>query len=292
MNYYTIAGIGLATEGIENPFFEQRMLEYRSEKNDSGLTIWYQQSDSIPVPEGERIATEGERSWILTSDGGYGFYDFVPEAGCIAAIRMDRKCRDVSAVLRDVSKIGGADEAMRSFNMVGEVFRYHILQHDGIVLHSSSLAYRNQGILFSAPSGTGKSTHTGLWKKYLGDAVTIINDDSPAVRFFDGRPYLCGTPWSGKTDINTNLQVPLRAVVFLQRGNENRLFGLEPKAAFFQLLTQVMRPVYPELMDLTMQHLQALIACVPVFCLQCTISQEAVMLSKSILDKGEVSRNG
>ena len=292
MNYYTIAGIHLAAEGIDNPFVAQRMREYQTEKNGSGLTIRYRQSDSIPVPEGKRIATEGERSWILTNDGGYGFYDFVPGVGCIADIRMNRECCDVSAVLCDVSRIGGADESMRSFNMVGEVFRYHILQHDGVVLHSSSLAYRNQGILFSAPSGTGKSTHTGLWKRYLGDAVTIINDDSPAVRFFDGQPYLCGTPWSGKTDINTNLRVPLRAVVFLQRGSENKLFRLEPKEAFFRLLTQVMRPVFPDLMDLTMQHLQTLLACVPVFCLQCTISREAVMLSKSILDDGEVSRNG
>ena len=68
-----------------------------------------------------------------------------------------------------------------------------------------------------AVSGTGKSTHTGLWKKYYGAQVEILNDDKPAIRFEDGLPYLYGTTWSGKQERewNQNASAPLRAIFFL-----------------------------------------------------------------------------
>lgn len=80
----------------------------------------------------------------------------------------------------------------------GAMFHNRLMQLGGGVLHSSSLAWRGQGVAFSANSGTGKSTHTGLWKQVFGDEVEIINDDKPAIWFDEGQPMLCGTPGAAK----------------------------------------------------------------------------------------------
>ena len=73
-----------------------------------------------------------------------------------------------------------------------------------MLLHSSAVVVDGYAYLFSADSGTGKSTHTGLWKQHFGDRAYIINDDKPAIRKVDGEWYVFGTPWSGKTDTSVN----------------------------------------------------------------------------------------
>ena len=73
--------------------------------------------------------------------------------------------------------------------------------YDGFFFHSSALALDGEGYLFTALSGTGKSTHTRNWRKLFGERVTMINDDKPIIRRIDGRFFVCGTPWMGKSDI-------------------------------------------------------------------------------------------
>ena len=72
---------------------------------------------------------------------------------------------------------------------------------DGFFFHSSCLELDGEGYVFSAVSGTGKSTHTALWRRHFGNRVTMINDDKPVIRKCDGKFYVYGTPWMGKADI-------------------------------------------------------------------------------------------
>ena len=134
--------------------------------------------------------------------------------------------------------------------------------------------------MFSAPSGTGKSTHSGLWKKYYSDDVTVINDDSPALRFMPNGIKVCGTPWSGKTDINTNISAPLKAIVMLQQKPENTIRRLSVDEAVFRLMNEVTRPAYNELFEITLNNIEKIISSVPVYLLGCNISKEAVDLVK------------
>ena len=69
-----------------------------------------------------------------------------------------------------------------------------LINHDGLVIHSSSIAFRDKGIIFTAPSGAGKSTHVNLWEQTFGREVTVVNDDTPAIRFINDVPMLSGTP--------------------------------------------------------------------------------------------------
>ena len=98
----------------------------------------------------------------------------------------------------------------------GFAFSDRLTELGGAVLHGSAIAYDNQGIVFSANSGTGKSTHSNLWKKRFGSKVTIVNDDKPAIRFYDGIPYIFGTPWSGKSELKCQCAGTTKSTYFYQ----------------------------------------------------------------------------
>ena len=118
----------------------------------------------------------------------------------------------------------------------------YIIDKGGFFLHCSCLKYKEDAIIFTAPSGTGKSTHAALWRRHFGDEVTMINDDKPLVREKDGRFVIYGTPWNGKHGIGTNTSAPVKAVVFLSQAPENTAKPISPVEAITLLLQQTVLP--------------------------------------------------
>lgn len=157
----------------------------------------------------------------------------------------------------------------------GSFFYEQLALFDGLMLHSSCIEYKGKAYLFSAPSGTGKSTHTHLWLKYL-EGCRIINDDKPAIRIIDGMPYAFGTPWSGKTDENVNEGVPIGGICFLGRG-ENKIKRIPGIAALKPFMDQTVRPRDKALMDKMLETLNIILTKVPVYQMTCDMSEEAVM---------------
>ncbi len=156
----------------------------------------------------------------------------------------------------------------------GSFFYEQLALYDGLMLHSSCIEYKGKAYLFSAPSGTGKSTHTHLWLKYL-DGCRIINDDKPAIRIIDGVPYAFGTPWSGKTDENINEGVPIGGICFLGRG-ENKIKRIPGIAALKPFMDQTVRPRDKALMDKMLETLNIILSKVPIYQMTCDMSEEAV----------------
>jgi len=275
MRYYCVAGFVIAVRGIDNTYFNRRMIAYETEEADADIVVNYTLCYHITPPPSEQTEKRGGRAWGNDGDGYY-FFDSAPDGECVALITANADWTTVDAKLLDVSRIGGAPTDIRSFNMVGEVFKYFIVTRGGVVLHSSSLIYNGSGIAFSAPSGTGKSTHTALWKDMYGDDVCVINDDSPAVRLMDGVPVIYGTPWSGKSDINANRSAPLRSVVFITRSDENKLTPLAPRDAFVNFLSGAPNPVYGDLTELTLDIIIKILESVKAYELECCVCREAV----------------
>lgn len=151
------------------------------------------------------------------------------------------------------------------------------LDYDCIFFHCSSLAYKNNGILFTAPSGTGKSTHTALWRKTFGDDVVMINDDKPLIRKLDGNYYVYGTPWDGKHRISNNVSAPVKAVVLLEQGKENKLSLLNKRQTIFTVLNQTVRPDNPGKMNKVLNFIEGFTKSVPFYKLTCDISEQAVL---------------
>jgi len=283
MIYLNVADFNIAVSGFDTPLFQKRTEEYQCAPIKADLTVSCEFLDEIPFPKGNPVASAGERHW-LKNETEYVIYDSIFVDGkevVIASIIANHNWSEVRGYLKNVEQWGGPASDLRNFNLLGEVFRWFILFHDGIILHSSCIKCKGKGIAFSAPSGTGKSTHTGLWRQCF--ETEMINDDSPAVRTKNGILHLFGTPWSGKTDINHNIHAPFSFLVFLEQGKENKLTKLSTAQVNFLLLRELARPVYPELSSMTLDFMGKIIENVPAYLLQCTISEEAAKLSYSLL---------
>lgn len=152
----------------------------------------------------------------------------------------------------------------------------YIIDKGGFFLHCSCLKYKDEAIIFTAPSGTGKSTHAALWRKHFGSEVTMINDDKPLVREKNGRFIIYGTPWNGKHGIGENTCAPVRAIVFLSQAKENHAAPISPVEALTLLLQQTVLPSEKAQLSALLDMLGRMIETVPVYRLSCNISDEAV----------------
>ncbi len=291
MSNYCIAGLSFSVENLEHPFFLRRMEKYteKDTQKTPDMRISFQEKQEITEPAGKLVGTRlGYRTYLTTDAGDYVSFDKLEDTeNRTALISADKDFRSVVAQVRDVEAMGGAPMDVRCFNMVGEIFRMAVMLRNDLVVHSSSIAFDGNGILFSAPSGTGKSTHTGLWKKAFGERVAIVNDDTPAVTFEDGTPLLWGTPWSGKTEINENICVPLRAIVFLEQAKENNISELSSVEAVFRLVREVAVYPYRDMANRALEATDRLLRQVPCYLLRCLPDEDAVMTVKNKLQLGE-----
>ena len=142
--------------------------------------------------------------------------------------------------------------------------------------------------MFTAPSGTGKSTHAALWKKYLGDDVEIINGDKPFIRVensgkaqkpTDTQVYAYGSPWAGKEHWQKNIRVPLKGICFLQREKTNTIRKIQPTEAMPLLMPQVYCTNQPMMAAKVLDMLDVVFDEVPMYVLTCDMSEEAVRCS-------------
>ena len=162
-----------------------------------------------------------------------------------------------------------------------------LIRHDGLMLHASAILYQDRAYLFSAPSGTGKSTHTKLWQKEFGkENVLILNDDKPAIRRIGERFLAFGTPWSGKYDISIPVGVPIQSICFLERAEENTIERLSTRESLTNLISQTLHRLSDDDLDLLFDMLSLLLKEIPVFRLKCNISPDAAHLAERAMSGG------
>lgn len=171
------------------------------------------------------------------------------------------------------------DRDLAEYVVAGIKFYNEIILRGSFFLHSAALAVDGKGYVFTGPCGAGKSTHASLWRKYFGDKVISVNDDKPAVRIIDGTPYICGTPFSGKHDINANVKVPLCGISILCQSPENSIKKISVAEALPVLMEQTLRPDNIQKMTALFELLDKMLTKVPVYKFSCNISMEAVELS-------------
>ncbi len=143
--------------------------------------------------------------------------------------------------------------------------------YDTILFHGSVIAVDGEGYLFTAASGTGKSTHTRLWCRLLGDKAQIINDDKPLIRINNDGAVIYGTPWDGKHHLSTNTNVPLKAVCILKRGEENTIRQINPIEQYPMLLQQMYRPADENALLISLNLLDRLMHQIKFYELHCNM---------------------
>ena len=154
-----------------------------------------------------------------------------------------------------------------------------LFDYDTLLFHGSVVAVDGVGYLFTAKSGTGKSTHTRLWREVFGDRAVMVNDDKPFLQIEADQVLAWGTPWNGKHNLGTNMSVPLKAICILERSAENRIQSITAREAVFMLLQQSNRPQNPKNMSRYMTLLDEISRKVKFYRMGCNISPEAAKVA-------------
>lgn len=150
--------------------------------------------------------------------------------------------------------------------------------YDTFLFHGSAIAVDGAAYIFTAQSGTGKSTHARLWREMLGERVVMVNDDKPLIRVHpDGAATVYGTPWDGKHHMSSNIAVPVRAICILERAQENRIREITKAEALPMLLQQTYRPADPAALAKTLTLIDRLK--VKMYRLGCNMEKEAAEVS-------------
>lgn len=146
---------------------------------------------------------------------------------------------------------------------------------DTVLMHGSVIAADGEAFLFTAKSGTGKSTHTRLWREMLGARAVMVNDDKPLLHIGSDGVTAYGTPYNGKHRLGCNMSAPLKGLCILTRAAENSIERIRAKDAYPMLLQQIYRPRNAAQMQKTLLLIDRLAAEVPFYRLGCNMDPEA-----------------
>lgn len=152
-----------------------------------------------------------------------------------------------------------------------------------MLMHGAVVAWKQEGYIFTAPSGTGKTTHVRLWKKYLGKDVEIINGDKPILDVSEDSVIAYGTPWAGKERLQKNSSIPVKGICFLRQDKTNHIRELNKKEALLLLLPQIYIMADAKKAGKTLELFSRMLEQVSVYELSCDASEQAVRCSFEML---------
>ena len=203
--------------------------------------------------------------------GGYQFIVKDLNAKPCALLVANEDFSDVHCALNgnfDMRRFGLNNVMMLTYAFAGSL-------HDTLLIHASLVRHQGYGYAFIAKSGTGKGTHTSLWMRYIPDC-DLMNDDNPVVRVIDGKPYIYGSPWSGKTPCYRNVKAPLGAITRIDRAPANSIERLRPVEAFTSVLPSCSSMKWDKRLYRAMgDTITRIIETTPIYILHCLPDKEA-----------------
>lgn len=269
--YYSYAGINLCVAGPDEYMYENEKTLglFKGEAFDNTYNYFFEVVDSLNIPVGEKVLEKQgyvvymKDDFVIRYLGG----DYKQ-----AYMRVEKHCNNhqiqvLKSSLEDKIESHIVYCAIESEKLITEA--------GGILMHASFIEYRGEAILFTAPSGTGKSTQADLWVKYRN--AEIINGDRCAVRFIDGKVYACGVPFAGSSNISKNRTLPLKCIVCLGQSLETTITKLTGYKAFRYLYEGVGVNAWDkEHVEKVTGIVERIIGCTPIYKLDCTPDLSAV----------------
>lgn len=173
-------------------------------------------------------------------------------------------------------------ESQNTFSHIG--FEELLIRKNAIVLHASLIESEYGGILFTGPSGIGKSTQADMWAKY--EKVEILNGDRPILKKENENWKAYGSPYAGSSDYYVNKSTNVKAIVVLEQSKTCSIERLKNSRAFLKLYSgMIVNTWRPDFVERVVDLTKDLIEQVPVYLLKCTPDYEAVKMLKSVLER-------
>ena len=279
---FSICGLRIRVDS-EYDFNEETMgCKFRSSDQISDVHVTLRSVKNIPNPEGTPCRSSREYPvWRNGDQISRICWDrFRPNPHFMAEYDLQNPS-EISCSVRQEYWIWATRE---KYLWNGIQLQYLLMHHRGMIFHASYIGYEGNGILFTAPSQTGKSTQARLWQEYRG--ARILNGDKAGIRL--GKvPMVCGVPFSGTSEICENVSLPLRAVVVLSQSTENTVRRMKPIEAIQALCPNLfVDQAIGEEWQSAMQLLMDLVEQVPVYAQACTPDGQAVeVLHREIFEK-------
>lgn len=277
-NYYTVAGhtfsvtaesadLGLMTN--YEPFVVSAC--------DSLFSLSVSDGESVSYVEDFRQDDEGQEIICGRTSAGESVYEFIwwkESAGWLLCTDDYRNCRLITT---------GRHRKMAIDNALMVLYALATANQGTVLFHASAVNYEGRGYMFLGKSGTGKSTHAGLWVKHIEGAV-LMNDDNPVVRISDGIATVYGSPWSGKTPCYRNVSSPLGGIVLLSQAPYNKIQRLEGLEAYVALMSSISGKRWDKgIADGLYQTENYLASHVPMWHLECLPDEEAAIVCQTTI---------
>ena len=196
---------------------------------------------------------------------------------------------DLMKIQKDFDRMNEAEglpvrkysESFLENNAIHAIIAENMVAHNVLLMHGSSLCMDGEAYIFTAPSGTGKSTHARLWREVFGGRVRMINDDKPLLRIGREAVTVFGTPWDGKHHLSSNSSAPLRAVVWLNRDETNHIERMSRADAFPVILKQIYHSDSPSVMIRITELEKNILDMAELYRLGCNMSPDAAVTAWS-----------
>jgi len=278
---YEFAGVRIALEGPEDLMYERegRLAPFGAAHTEESYTVTLERVDRLEPPEGECLAVEPdcrvyEQAGVRTRY--QGSVELTWEKAYLRTVWQGRSCR--IQLLRDM-----VPGHVGTHTVLGALGAEHlVVRAGGVILHASCVIHEGRAILFTAPSETGKSTQAGLWHRHRGGV--IVNGDRIAIRMVAGLPVACGIPYAGSSQFCENLTAPLGAIVYLGQAKQTAIRPLEGFRAFRAVWEGCSVNTWDrEDLELATELVRQVLDAVPVFRLDCTPDESAVLALEQAL---------
>lgn len=243
-NYFTIADHHLCISFLPSQKNSMQLIPsfepFRNEKfgEDDELFFELKVDDNLkPIAKEKRELIRkfetgnGDTTVDLLDNGGYQYIIKNVKGADCCMLQTDKDFKHCKCALN-------GNYNMRCFglsNALMLIFAFAGSRKETLLIHASLVRQAGYGYAFIAKSGTGKSTQVSMWLRYL-EGCDLMNDDNPVIRIIDGKPYIYGSPWSGKTPCYRNVKAKLGAITQIDRASANSIEQLKPAEAFASML--------------------------------------------------------
>lgn len=280
---YKIANFNICATWSSDEILKKTLEPYENDfDGECDIRVSLKYTDMPICPDNESYVRLSDNKFYCRDKNGFDnviYFDAV-SGKVISKIAFSQDYSSVEILAYNVKNIYDIGSDYYLLNLFDNMMRYCMQMHSSFVFHSSAIGCNDGGVVFSAVSGTGKSTHTSLWLKEFSDAY-IVNDDSPIIRLEkDGDVKLCGTPWAGTTGINTNVIIPLKGIVFLERSETNSVEKISAMQSVSRFLSSVSPALNSVMFEKSLDTLNKILSNVPAYILKCNMEPDAAHVAR------------